>query len=149
MSESCGCDIKSRVKALLGDGNVQFIMATVDADSKPCMRWMGAFARDPENPWVLYAASFSGARKMQQIAANPNMQLLFAKPDFSEVATLIGTAEAENSPEIKQLVWNAIPALAQYFTSPEGEDYGLIKFTTKCMELLAMQEQHEPYCVEA
>ena len=148
MSESCGCDIKSRVKALLGDGAAQYVMATVDAEGQPCMRWMGAFARDPENQWVLYAASFSGARKMQQIAANPNMQLLFVKPDFSEVATLIGAAEIETSPEIKQLVWNSIPMLSQYFTSVEGEDFGLIKFTTKRLELLAMQEQRTPFCVE-
>ena len=148
MSESCGCDIKTRVKALLGDGNVQYVMATVDADGKPAMRWMGAFARDPENPWILYCASFSGARKMTQIAANPNMQLLFAKPDYSEVATLIGTAEVANCPEIKQLVWNAIPMLSQYFTSVEGEDFGVIKFTTKNMELLAMREQRTPLCAE-
>jgi general stress protein 26 len=148
MCESCNCGIKDRVQALLGEGNAQFIMATVDADGKPCMRWMGAFARDPGDPWVLYAASFSGARKMKQIAANPNMQLLFAKPDLSEVVTLIGTAEVEGSPEIKQLLWDAIPMLGQYFTSVEGEDFGIIRFTTKCMELLAMQEQHEPYCLE-
>jgi general stress protein 26 len=149
MPESCGCDVKDRVKALLGDGKAPFVMATVDAEGKPCARWMGAFARDPENPWILYAASFSGARKMQQIALNPNMQLVFGKPDLSEVATLIGTAVAENSPEVKQLVWNAIPMLGQYFTSVDGEDFGVIKFTTKCMELLALQEQHEPYCIEA
>ncbi len=146
---TCGCgDTKSRAKVLMGDGNTTFVMATVDGDGKPCMRWMGAFARDPENEWVIYSASFTGARKMQHIKANPNMQLMFAKPDFSEVATLVGAAEVVEAPDVKQLVWSAIPACAQYFSSPEGEDFGVIKFTTKCIELLAMSEQHEPYCVE-
>jgi general stress protein 26 len=145
----CGCgDVKARVKALLGDGNLTYAMSTVDAEGKPCTRWMGAFVWDSQNEWALYAASFSGARKMQQIKANPNMQLVFAKTDFSEVATLNGTAEIVDCLDTKKIVWDAMSACAEYFSSYDGEDFGVIKFTTKCVELLAMSEQHAPFCVE-
>lgn len=143
--QSCGCDVKARAKALMGGGTVPFVMATVDADGKPCMRWMGAYCPDPNNEWILYSACFSGSRKTRQIAANCHMQLMFTSVDYSEVATLIGIAEKVDCPETKKLIWDTVPACADYFSAPDGEDFGVIKFTTKRLELLAMDEKPEPY----
>jgi general stress protein 26 len=141
-------DIPDRVREVMqAVGNVH-VLATVDAEGKPQMRWMGALVEDPDTPWTFYLACMAGSRKMQQLAANAQAQLLFTKQDDWQVATVSGTAEAVDCPEIRKLLWDTIPAMHTYYSAADDPKMAILKFTTKCMELLAMSEDHKVHCFE-
>lgn len=136
-------EIASKVRAVMDAvGNVH-VLATVDAQGRPQMRWMGALVEDPGKPWTFYLACGKQSRKMAQLAANDHAQLLFSKQDTWEVATLSGRGRAVDTPEIRQLLWDTIPAMQQYYSGVDDPAMGLIEFRTECLELLAMQEGHE------
>ena len=137
--------VPDRVREVMQAVSSLHVLATVDAEGKPWMRWMGAIAESPDHPWTFYIACFKGSRKMAQIAANPNAQLLFTKQESWEVATLSGRAEAVDTPELRQLLWEAWPSMRKYYSGVDDPSMGIIKFTTCCLELLAMQEGHETH----
>jgi len=110
------------------------------------MRWMGAIAEDPQKPWIFYIACGKGSRKLQQLAVNSHAELLFTVQETWQVATLAGIGEEVDCPEVRRLLWEACPAMRQYYSGIDDPSMGIIKFTTHCLELLAMQEAHEPYC---
>lgn len=141
-------DIPDRVRQVMAAVHNVHVLATVDAEGKPQMRWMGAVVEGPDAPWTFYLACGKNSRKMAQIAQNNHAQLLFSKEDDWQVATLSGTAEAVDTPAIRQLLWNAIPDMDKYYSGVDDPNMGIIKFTTRCLELLAMSEAHEPYCFE-
>lgn len=135
----------TRVREVMQAVQNVHVLATVDADGQPWMRWMGALAESPEHPWTFYLACGKGSRKLAQLAANPKAQLLFTKQDTWEVATLSGVAQAVDTPEIRQLLWDAVPAMRQYYTGVDDPQMGLIAFTTHCVELMSMAT-HETEC---
>lgn len=140
-------DIAERVRKVMETVQKVHVLATVDAEGKPHMRWMGAIVEDPEKPWTFYLACGKDSRKMRQLAANSNAQLLFSQMDDWLVATLSGTAQGVDTPQLRQLLWDAVPAMQKYYSGIDDPTMGIIKFTTSCLELLAMQERHEPYCL--
>jgi general stress protein 26 len=101
---------------------------------------MGALVEDPKTPWIFYLACSTGSRKMQQIALNPRAQLLFSKLDSWHS----GEAEAVDSPELRQMIWDAVPVIAEYYSGPDDPNMAIIRFRTCCGEVLAMQEGMEP-----
>ncbi len=136
-----------QVEELISSGK-SYVMATVDADGTPHMRWMGALARDPHDRKVGYLISSSKANKMRHLTANPATQLLFTAPEYEFIATLNGTSEAVTDQETRQMVWSAIPAAAQYFSGPDSEDFGVIRFTACCLEVRSTRESSGPVRVE-
>ena len=137
-------EVMDRAREIMQAVKNMHVLATVDADGRPQMRWMGALVEDPQTPWTFYLACHKGGRKMQQLAGNPRAQLLFSQLDNWQVATISGNAEAVDCPEIRQLLWDAIPAMRQYYTAADDPNMGIIKFKACCGEVLAMQEGHEP-----
>lgn len=124
------------------------LLATVDAQGQPQMRWMGALVEDPQAPWTFYLACGKNSRKMQQIAQNPAAQLLFSKQDDWQVAMLSGTAEDVDTPELRALLWENIPMMDQYYSGQDDPNMGIIRFVTKTLEVLCLQEGHEPRTIE-
>lgn len=141
-------DVPDRVREVMQATDNVHVLATIDAEGKPQMRWMGALVEDPETPWTFYLACMKGSRKMQQLAQNPNAQLLFSQIEDWKVASVSGTTEAVDCEHCRQLLWDNVPAMQKYYSGVDDPNMGIIKFTAKCMELLAMQEEHEPYCFE-
>jgi len=141
-------DIPDRVREVMTAVHNVHVLATVDAEGKPQMRWMGALLEDPGTPWTFYLACGKDSRKMKQLAQNAHAQLLFSNQDDWHVATLSGTAEAVDSPEIRQMLWDAIPPMRQYYSGVDDPGMGIIKFTTKCLELLSMAEGLTTHCFE-
>jgi len=141
-------DVPDRVRQVMAAAQNVHVLATVDAEGKPHTRWMGAIVEHPEQPWTFLIACGKDSRKMAQIAANNQAQLLFTKQDTWEVATLSGTAEAVDCEHCRKLLWEACPPMRQYYTGVDDPSMGIIMFTTKCMELLAMQEGLKTYCLE-
>ena len=123
-----------------------FVLATVDQDGGPQVRWMGAFML--QDPLVCYMAAGGQSRKIEQLKANPRAQLMFQDESFGRVATLSGTAEIVEDIDTKRRAWDAMPVCAKYFPGPDAPEFGLIKFVCERVELLAMAEAHEPFVAE-
>jgi general stress protein 26 len=141
-------DIPARVREVMQAVGNMHVLATVDAEGRPQMRWMGALVEDPDQAWTFYLACGKESRKMKQIAGNPHAQLIFSKQDDWQVATLSGTAEAVDCVHCRKLLWDGVPAMGNYYSGPDDPNMGIIRFTTKCLELLAMSEGHETHCFE-
>lgn len=141
-------DTVERTRGIMAKVHNMHILATVDGEGKPHCRWMGALVEDPNSPWTFYLACGKQSRKMGQIAANPNAQLVFSDEKTWEVATLSGTAVAEDSAEARQWLWDAIPMRKKYYSAADDPSMGVIKFKAECVELLAMHENREPERLE-
>ena len=83
-------EVKKAAKELVTKDGAVYVLATVDAENGPQMRYMGALVF--EGDFEVLMVSSSTARKVEQIAQNPRAQLLFASEDYKRVATLSGTA---------------------------------------------------------
>lgn len=137
----------ARAKEIMARGK-PFAMATVDAQCKPWMRWMGALATDPHDDNVHYLVCGQTSRKMTQIAGNPATQLLFSNEDYTCVVTLSGRSEIVADPDTKRMVWEAIPAAARYFSGPDDPGFGVVRFRAELLEVLCLGESHEPVRVD-
>ena len=114
-----------------------FVLATAGEGGAPRMRWMGALLL--EEPFTLYMACGANSRKMDQVRANPQAQLMFQNAQFSEVVTLFGECEVTDDAEMKQRLWDSLPAMEQYFKGPDDPGLGVLKFTAQRIELLGLQ----------
>ena len=124
-----------------------FVFATVGEDGGPRMRWMGGLML--EEPLVIYMAGGARARKMAQIHRDPLGELMFQAPDFSKVITLYGNCQVLDDAAVRQKLWVAIPQLAKYMSGPDDPEFGVVRFDTKQIEILAMAESgREPVILE-
>ena len=120
-------EIPDRVREVMNSVKGLHVLGTVDAEGRPRMRWMGALLEDPERPWTFYLACGAGSRKLQELAHNPHAQLLFSQMGPWQVASLSGTAEAVDSPELRQLLWDALPGMRRHYSGPEDPKMGIIR----------------------
>jgi general stress protein 26 len=123
-----------------------FVLATVDQDGGPQVRWMGAVML--EEPLICYMAAGGQSRKMEQLKANARAQLMFQSEKLDRVATLNGAAEMVENADTKHRAWDAMPGCADYFPGPDAPEFGVIKFVCERVELLDMEAQHEPFVAE-
>ena len=123
-----------------------FVLGTVDAEGKPQMRWMGDLVL--ETPLVVWMAGGAQSRKVAQLQANPQAQVIFQAPDFSTVVTLSGRCELRADAEAKQKVWDGIPALARYSSGPDDPNLAAFRFVTERIEVLQMSAGMEPLVAE-
>lgn len=133
-----------RVRGIMAGQHNMHVLATVDGEGRPHCRWMGALVEDPSTPWTFYLACGKASRKMTQIAANPNAQLVFTDQTTWDVATVSGTAAAEKGQAARQWLFDAVPAMKTYYSGPADPALGVIKFRATGLEVLAMKESHEP-----
>jgi general stress protein 26 len=138
-------DLPDKVREVMKAVSNIHVLATVDEQNAPRMRWMGALVEDPEHPWTFYLACGKESRKMAQIAGNDRAQLLFTNQDSWEVATLSGSAEAVDSVAVRQLLWEGCAPMRRYYKGVDDPTMGIICFTTRCLELLTMAE-HKTEC---
>lgn len=137
----------TKLEEMMASGG-SFVMATVDEEGHPQVRWMGAIIKDPERDCMYYLACGACSRKMVQIAHNPATQLMFHTEGFQCVATVSGKACAVDDGDLKQVVWDSTPALAHYFKGPDDPMFALIGFQPESMEILCIGASHEPVKVK-
>jgi len=134
-------EIIGATRELVGAGG-SFVLATVDQEGCPQVRWMGAAML--EEPLTLYMAAGANSRKMDQIRANKRSQLMFQNREYSRVATLCGNCDVVEEGEIKRRVWEGMPGVSQFFSGPDDPNFGVIRFVTYRVELLDMNKGHTP-----
>jgi len=123
-----------------------FVFATVDAEGFPQVRWMGG--AHLEEPLTVYMAAGTDSRKMVQMAAHRQAQLMFQSEDFSRVATLTGTASAVTDPSVKRRVFAGIPGAANYFAGPDDPKFGVVEFACSRIEMLGLADGMAPAVVD-
>jgi general stress protein 26 len=119
-----------------------FVLATVDSEGVPQVRWMGAAYL--AEPFLVYMAAGAASRKIGQMESHPKSQLMFQTEDYSRVATLTGTCEAVEDVETKRRVFEGILGAAQYFSGPDDPNFAAIEFTCQRVEMLGMAEGMAP-----
>ncbi len=115
-----------------------FVFATVDSSGFPQLRWMGGGYL--EEPLTVYMAAASDSRKMQQIKAHPESQLLFQSEDLSRIAALTGTSRIVTEPSVRKRVFAALPGTGDYFSGPDDPRFGVIKFVCSKVEMIGLSE---------
>jgi len=135
-------DAKAKILNLMSQKDRVFVLSSVDEEGRPQSRLMGAVRLGSGN--VVHMATFSQARKVKQIEKNPNVQAICWAPDYSGVATVSGLATMEESLEVKQEFWEAVPVCARFFPGPEAPEFGLLRIQLTTGEFLAMAEAHHP-----
>ena len=104
------------------DKGVTCYMATIEGDS-PRVRPMATAI--VEEASLLFATS-GASDKIQQILANPKVELCYMGPDWDHVR-IRGEARRGDDDKTRPYVWDEVPQLQQYWESADAEDYALIR----------------------
>ena len=136
--------IKQAIWQTVAKAQHNFVYTTVDSPGYPRGRYMGALMI---KEGVIYMATFSESRKIQQIKANPRSEMIFSSPGHKRVATLGGESWVEGSPELKKEFWEANPSCKDYFSACDAPELGLIEFRPSSGEYLDLDVQHAPCAV--
>jgi general stress protein 26 len=112
------------------------ILATMDGDM-PRARPMMPYLNEDGN---LLLAVLSNSRTILQIKKNPKVEICYLdrKMCFARVS---GKGKVSEDLKKKEIVWNNIPMLRQYFSGPDDEHYVLIEIETETVE--AMTPHHQ------
>jgi len=112
------------------------VLATVDGD-KPKARPMMPYLTDDGN---MLLATIGNSRTINQINVNPAVELCYIDRKMS-FARISGKATVIADTSKKELLWNNVPMLRQYFTGPDDANYVLIEIDTSTVEAMSPQQQ--------
>ena len=87
----------------------------------------------------LLIATFIKKRLVSQIQKNPNVEFCYIdrKMNFARIS---GKAKLSNDKGKKELIWNNVPMLKQYFGSPADPGFALIEIETGPVEASTPQQ---------
>ncbi|MFA5060318.1 MAG: pyridoxamine 5'-phosphate oxidase family protein [Candidatus Omnitrophota bacterium] len=126
---------KDEVIDLIRDAGFGFL-ATVDG-SQPKVRPMMPYLTEDG---MLLLALLGHSRTVAQVKKNPLVEICFVdrKMAFCRIA---GTAKISENPENKETVWNNIPMLRQYFSSPQDSNFVLLEIGINSAEAMTPQQK--------
>ena len=113
------------------------VLSTISNDA-PRGRPMMPYLNEDGN---FLLAVFPHVRMVEQIKANPKVELCFIdrKMCFARVS---GKAEIKQDLEKKELVWNYVPMLRQYFSGPQDPNFMLVEIETDRVEAMTPQQKN-------
>lgn len=118
-----------RLAKQLADGNRPGILATVDADGQPHLRWMATISLR-EFP-RLYALTAPNSRKVEHIRANPRVNWMFTSDGATMVVNLSGTATIVSDKNEINRIWGLIENKSSaYFLSLDTAAEGIAVIET-------------------
>jgi len=139
-------EVKTRSKAVLEQNGV-VMLSTVDADGRPRSRPMGALVAVEGESFAFHIMTGAQSRKVNELAANPQAQIVAWRPDWSETVFLSGTAALVDDDAVKDAVWEAVPGAHRYFGGRDDPNFAVLVFRTALLEYLDMQEDMVPFVV--
>ena len=112
------------------------VLASVSGNMPKARPMMPYLAEDGN----LLLAVLNHSRIIAQIQENPLVEMCFIdrKMCFVRIA---GNASLSQDMEKKQLVWNNIPMLRQYFGGPQDPNFVLIEIETGTIEAMTPQQR--------
>ncbi len=111
-------------------------LATMEGN-QPRVRPMLPYLDDEGN---LLVAVLSRSRTIEQIKKNPLVEICYIDRKMW-YARVTGKAKISMDMAKKQLAWDNIPMLRQYFSGPEDPNYVLIEIDTSAAEAMNPHEQ--------
>ena len=88
----------------------------------------------------LLLAVLSHSRTITDIKVNPRVEICYIDRKMC-FARISGNAKISQEIEKKQMVWNNIPMLRQYFGSPQDPNFVLIEIETDSIEASTPQQR--------
>ena len=126
-------ELKKKITELITKPHQLASVATIK-DSRPWVRYM-MVSGEPD--LTLYAATFSRARKVEQLYKDDHVHVIvggdaqnFQKPFLN----IQGTAQVLTDLEAKKKFWN--DHLAQFFKGPEDPDFAVVKISPQVIEYM-------------
>lgn len=118
------------------------LLATTEG-SQPRVRPMMPYLTDDGE---LLIALLGRSRTINQVQENPLVEICFVdrKMWYSRIT---GEAKISQSAENKEILWNNIPMLKQYFSGPEDPNFVLLEVKIKQVEAMT-PHQKDPEFVE-
>jgi len=113
-------------------------LATMEG-SQPRVRPMLPYLDEDGN---LLIAVLSRSRTIDQIKKNPQVEICYIDRKMC-YARLAGKAKISTDPTKKEIAWNNIPMLRQYFSDAEDPNFVLIEVETGQVEAMT-PHQNEP-----
>jgi uncharacterized pyridoxamine 5'-phosphate oxidase family protein len=120
---------------LIRDAGFGFL-ATADGD-QPRVRAVAPYLTEEG---TILVASFINRRSISQIQKNPNVELCFVDRKMS-YCRLAGKAKATSDKEKRQLAWDNMPMLRQYFSGPEDQNMVLMEIKIDQAEAMATTDR--------
>jgi pyridoxamine 5'-phosphate oxidase len=90
------------------------VLATVDPEGRPAMRWMTP-TQVRGRQGYLYALTSPNFRKTQHIANQSRVEWMFQTPDLNRIVTVIGEISMVDNPQLKSEVLEAIGRRLEVF----------------------------------
>jgi len=119
----------------LVDGHHPGLLATVDENGNPAVRWMATLAFD-EFP-VFHTLTRPDSRKVKQIAKHPAVNWMFFNRDRTLILNLIGEARVLSDATTLKRIWGkvvdkSLPYFLDQYT--KGPGFVVIETTVKAIE---------------
>jgi general stress protein 26 len=127
-------DIIGAAKGLV-NGHHPGILATVDEEGKPAVRWMATLAFD-EFP-IFHTLTKPDSRKVAQIAKHPEVNWMFFNHNRSLILNLIGQARVLSDVATLKRIWDkVVDKSLPYFLNQyaKGPGFVVIETTIKAIE---------------
>jgi general stress protein 26 len=119
----------------LVDGHHPGILATVDEDGRPAVRWMSTLAFD-EFP-IFHTLTRPDSRKVAQIAKHPDVNWMFFNHNRSLILNLIGRARIlSDIPTLKRIWKKVVDKSLPYFLDQytKGPGFVVVETAIKAIE---------------
>jgi general stress protein 26 len=122
-------DILGLARTLV-NGHHAGILATVDHEGKPEVRWMSTLAFD-EFP-VFHTLTAPTSRKVQQIKERPDVNWMFFNQDRTMILNLIGKARVITDTKTLKAIWKRVQDKSlTYFLDRYAKGLGFVAIETK------------------
>jgi general stress protein 26 len=125
-------DLKKKIEDVIGP--IRMASVATLKGNKPWVRYMMVQKDEDLN---LYAATFMGARKVQQIRDNNNVHVTLGGDEKSPQAPYIniqGKAGIVTDDDTKKKYW--FGELKKFFSGPEDPNFSLIKISPEVIEYM-------------
>ena len=126
---------KNYVMDIIRDAGFGFF-ATVDQDQPRVRAYMPHMTDEGE----LLISLQPDRRAIEHIKKNPKVEFCFVDRRMNS-CRVTGSASMSAEAEKKELIWNNIPMLRQFFNGPEDENFKLMVVKIDSVELIAPQDK--------
>lgn len=113
------------------------LFSTVEGDQPRVRPLAPYYDMDSNN---LLVSLVPGSRTIEQIKRNPLVEMCFVDRKMS-FCRVTGKAKPSDVIAKKELLWNNVPNLRQYFDGPEDPNFSLIEINVTGVEAMSMELQ--------
>jgi general stress protein 26 len=126
----------------LADGKRPGILATVDEQGMPHLRWMATLSL---HDWpLLYTITSPTSRKVQHIKNNPNVSWMFSNEEMNIIVNIRGKARIESDSGKIQRVWKLLEDKSKaYFLSIATDGPGFAVIETEIEDIDAVVPKYD------